>query len=42
MTISPGDSLPEATLLRIGANGPEAVSLQAHLKGRNEIVVQGQ
>ena len=38
MTISPGDSLPDATLLRIGANGPEAVSLQARLKGRRVVL----
>ena len=38
MTISPGDTLPDATLLRIGANGPEAVPLQARLKGRKVIL----
>jgi glutaredoxin/glutathione-dependent peroxiredoxin len=38
MTISPGDSLPEATLLHIGANGPEGVSLQARLKGRKVVL----
>ena len=38
MTISPGDTLPDATLLRIGANGPEGVPLQARLKGRKVIL----
>ena len=38
MTISPGDSLPEATLLRVGDTGPEGVSLHARLKGRKVIL----
>ena len=38
MTISPGDSLPEATLLQIGAHGPEGVSLHARLKGRRVVL----
>ena len=38
MTISPGDTLPDATLLHIGANGPEGVSLHARLKGRKVIL----
>ena len=38
MTISPGDTLPDATLLHIGANGPEGVSLRARLKGRKVIL----
>jgi len=28
MTLSTGDKLPEATLLRLGENGPEEVSLK--------------
>jgi glutaredoxin/glutathione-dependent peroxiredoxin len=38
MTISVGDTLPEATLLHMGANGPEAVQLGAKLKGRKVVV----
>jgi glutaredoxin/glutathione-dependent peroxiredoxin len=38
MTISPGDTLPDATLLHIGANGPEGVALHARLKGRKVIL----
>ena len=38
MTISPGETLPDATLLHIGANGPEGVSLRARLKGRKVIL----
>ncbi len=38
MTIGIGDQLPEAKLLRIGANGPEPVSLQEKLKGRKVII----
>lgn len=34
MTISTGDSLPDADLLMIGENGPETVSMAAKLKGR--------
>jgi len=34
MTISTGDKLPEATLLRLGENGPEEVSLASLTKGR--------
>ena len=34
MTISVGDTLPDAKLLRIGADGPEEVSLSDKLKGR--------
>ncbi|MGP1355626.1 peroxiredoxin [Roseicyclus sp.] len=34
MSISVGDSLPDATLLRIGEKGPEAVRLGEKLKGR--------
>ncbi|HQU66800.1 MAG TPA: peroxiredoxin [Albidovulum sp.] len=38
MVISVGDRLPEATLLTIGANGPEAVELGARLKGRKVVI----
>jgi len=38
MTISVGDKLPGATLLRIGDNGPEAVALQDRLAGRKVVV----
>ncbi|GAB4295676.1 MAG: peroxiredoxin [Roseovarius sp.] len=38
MTISTGDRLPEATLLRIGAGGPEAVQLGALTKGRKVVI----
>jgi len=34
MTIAVGDRLPEATLLQMGANGPEQVALGGKLKGR--------
>jgi glutaredoxin/glutathione-dependent peroxiredoxin len=36
--IAEGDTLPEATLLRIGPNGPETVSLRERLKGRRVIL----
>lgn len=38
MTISVGDKLPEATLLQMGAKGPEAVALAAKLTGRNVVI----
>ncbi len=38
MTISVGDTLPEAHLLRMGANGPEAVALSSLTKGRKVVV----
>lgn len=38
MTISPGDTLPEATLLRLGEGGPESVSLEALTKGRKVVI----
>ncbi|AKO98236.1 MAG: peroxiredoxin [Marinovum algicola] len=38
MTISSGDTLPTATLLRIGADGPETVDLGARLKGRKTVI----
>ncbi len=41
MTISVGDTLPEATLIRLGAGGPEQVSLQALAKGRKIVIVRG-
>jgi len=34
MTIKTGDSLPDATLLRMGAEGPEGVALSSLTKGR--------
>ena len=34
MTISKGDKLPEARLLRMGENGPEAVDLGERTRGR--------
>lgn len=38
MTISTGDSLPNASLLRIGAEGPEAVDMDSLTKGRKVII----
>ena len=38
MTISVGDTLPDATLLRIGADGPEGVALSSLTKGRKVII----
>jgi glutaredoxin/glutathione-dependent peroxiredoxin len=38
MTIEVGQKLPEATLLRMGANGAEAVELGERLKGRKVVV----
>jgi glutaredoxin/glutathione-dependent peroxiredoxin len=38
MTISVGDTLPEATLLTMGANGPEGVSLHTKLTGRSVVI----
>jgi glutaredoxin/glutathione-dependent peroxiredoxin len=34
MTISVGDRLPEGTLVKLGANGPEQVSIETLTKGR--------
>lgn len=34
MTISKGDRLPEGTLVKLGANGPEQVTIDALTKGR--------
>ena len=38
MAISVGDSLPEATLLRMGNEGPEQVDLGGKLKGRKVVL----
>ncbi len=38
MTISVGATLPDATLLQMGADGPEGVSLAAKLKGRKVVL----
>ncbi|WP_299787364.1 peroxiredoxin [uncultured Marivita sp.] len=38
MTIAPGDTLPEATLVKMGADGPEPVSLADHAKGKKVVV----
>lgn len=38
MTISVGSKLPDAKLLQMGANGPEAVELSAKLKGRKVVI----
>lgn len=38
MVISVGDRLPGATLLTIGANGPEQVDLGERLKGRRVVI----
>lgn len=38
MTISVGQSLPDANLLRMGEDGPETVALSSRLKGRKVVV----
>ena len=38
MTISVGDKLPDATLLTLGENGPEGVSLGEKLAGRKVVI----
>ena len=38
MTISAGETLPAATLVAMGPTGPEAVSLEARLRGRKVVV----
>ncbi len=38
MTISAGQTLPEATLVRMGDKGPESVALSALLKGRKVVL----
>ena len=38
MSISVGDTLPDATLTRIGATGPEAISVEALTAGRKVVI----
>ncbi|MDK3016644.1 peroxiredoxin [Pseudodonghicola flavimaris] len=38
MTIKTGDSLPDATLIRFGAEGPEAVAISDLTKGRKVVI----
>lgn len=38
MTISVGDTLPQATLLRMGAEGPESVALSTLTQGRKVVI----
>lgn len=38
MSIKEGDSLPEATVIRNGAEGPETVSISALTKGRKVVI----
>lgn len=38
MTISTGDKLPDATLLRMGPNGPEQVALADKVSGRKVVI----
>jgi len=38
MTISVGDTLPDATLARMGAKGPEAVSVRGLTAGRKVVI----
>lgn len=38
MTLSVGDRLPDATLSRLGANGPETVSVADLTKGRKVVI----
>ena len=38
MTISKGDNLPDARLVRLGENGPEEVSLSAITTGRKVVI----
>lgn len=38
MSISTGDKLPDATLLRMGDNGPESVQLSEFLTGRKVVI----
>ena len=38
MTISQGDQLPDATLIQLGAEGPEQVSMSEKTKGRKVVV----
>ena len=39
MTIAQGDTLPEATRVKMGAEGPEAVSLANHAKGKKVVIL---
>ncbi|MCK0151438.1 peroxiredoxin [Marivita sp. S6314] len=38
MTIAPGDTLPAAELVKMGGDGPEAVSLVDHIQGKKVVV----
>ncbi|GAB5446943.1 redoxin family protein [Gymnodinialimonas sp.] len=38
MTLSIGDTLPNATLLRVGADGPESVEMDTLTKGRDVVI----
>ncbi|MEL6510235.1 MAG: peroxiredoxin [Pseudomonadota bacterium] len=38
MTISVGDTLPDATLVQLGADGPEGVSMAEKVKGRKVVI----
>jgi cytochrome c peroxidase len=38
MTIAQGDTLPDATLVKMGADGPEAVALANHAKGKKIVI----
>lgn len=38
MTISTGDTLPEATLVHMGAEGPQEVALAERIKGRKVVI----
>lgn len=38
MTISTGDTLPDGTLIRLGADGPEGVSVADLTKGRKVVI----
>ncbi|WP_338550092.1 peroxiredoxin [Roseovarius phycicola] len=38
MTLSTGDKLPEASLLQLGADGPEAVTLSEKTNGRKVVI----
>ena len=38
MTIKPGDTLPDATLMRVTASAPEAVQVSEYFKGKKIVV----
>ncbi|MGJ8624806.1 MAG: peroxiredoxin [Yoonia sp.] len=38
MTISVGDKLPEAMLVKLGADGPESISVSSLTEGRNVVI----